>query len=260
MRIAGLFIAGLLVLMTASKARAQVAPRRGEAFGPGEQSKYRVSYLGLTAGSAQITVGGEMKQWGREVWPIVCTAKSESVVDLYPIKDKFVTYWDDRAQQSLGSDFFVDENKKRRRQRIRLDGKTALITNQKEGGEEQESSVEVEELALDMAAVTFRVRNEQLAEGAEFELPVFTGRKSFTLRAIVEGTETLSTPLGDKEVFRVRVVTDFSGKLAAKSDIVAFFTTDSRHVPVRVEAEFLFGTVAGDLIAYEPGRDRESGG
>jgi hypothetical protein len=247
--------------MAATKARAQTeGPRRGKAFGPGEQSKYRVSYLGLTAGSAQITVGAELTQWGREVWPIVCTAKSESVIDLYPIKDKFVSYWDDRAQVPIGSDFFVDENKKRRRQRIRYEGTTATVTNKKEGDEEEETTVDVAEFSMDMAAVTFRVRNEALAVGAEYELPVFTGRKSFTLRAIVEDIETLSTPLGDKEVFRVRVVTDFSGKLAAKSDLRAFFTTDARHVPVRVEAEFLFGTVAGDLVAYEPGRDGESGG
>ena len=259
MRLAGWMVGNLMVLGAASGAQAQDEARRGQAFGPGEQATYRISYLGLTAGTAQVTVGAEMKQWGKEVWPIVATARSESVVDVYPIRDKFVSYWDDREQRTIGSDLFADENRKKRRQRIRLDGTSATVTRQKEGGDEAEETRDVPEQTLDMAAVAFKLRNLELEVGREFELPVFTGLKVFDMKAAVEATETISTPLGDREVFRVRVSTDFSGKLAAKRDMVAYFTTDGRHVPVKVEAEFLLGSIVGELTRYEPGRDGAPG-
>ncbi|MHB8875589.1 MAG: DUF3108 domain-containing protein [Myxococcaceae bacterium] len=256
MRLAGCLIVGVMVLMTASRARAQNGTRRGEAFGPGEQSTYNVVYLGLSAGTAQVTVGTEMKQWGKEVWPIVATVKSESLVDFYPIRDRFVTYWDDRQQRTLGSDLFADENHKKRRQRIRLDGPEAQVTRQKEGAEAQETSHEVPQQTMDMAAVAFALRNKPLKVGDEYALPVFTGVKLFDLEAKVEGVEKLQTVLGSREVVRVRVTTQFSGKLAAKRDMIAYFTNDSRHVPVKIEADFLLGTVVGELTRYEPGRDK----
>src|SRR5687767_9431679 len=92
-----------------------------KAFAPGEQATYRVQYLGITAGSATITVGSEVKQWGSPVWPIVALAQSDTMLAVYPVKDKFVTYWDAQRQVTLGSDLFADENKKRRRMRIKVD-------------------------------------------------------------------------------------------------------------------------------------------
>ena len=74
--------AALLAVAGARPAQAQeTAPAEAEAgtggsgthsaFGPGEQLTYRVQYLGMHAGTAQVTVGAETFQWGREVLPIV---------------------------------------------------------------------------------------------------------------------------------------------------------------------------------------------
>ena len=54
---------------------------RQSAFGPGEQTTYKVEYLGMHAGSAQITVGAETFQWGQTVLPIVTLARSEKMLD-----------------------------------------------------------------------------------------------------------------------------------------------------------------------------------
>src|SRR5262245_6076730 len=91
------------------------------AFGPGEQAPYRISFLGVGAGMAQITVGAPTEKWGREVWPIVSLAKSDPLFALYPIKDKFISYWEPVTRRTLGSELFAEENRRRRRQRIKLD-------------------------------------------------------------------------------------------------------------------------------------------
>jgi len=254
MRASG-FLAGLFVLAVLGAARAEEQPRQGRAFGPGEHVTYSVTYLGLTAGSATVTVGAEMKQWGQNVWPLVTTARSESVADVFPIREKFVSYWDERGQRTVGSDFFSDENHKKLRQRIRLDGgDKARVTKQWEGQDEVEETRDVPAQVHDMESVAFVLRNKDLQVGETYEAPVFTGSKTFVVKGTVEARQTLSTPLGDQEVYRVRVATEFSGGLASKRDMLAYFSADERKVPVRVSAEFLIGNIVAEMTSYEPGR------
>jgi hypothetical protein len=215
------------------------------AFGPGEQASYRVQYLGLTAGTAQVTVGAPMRQWGKDVWPIVSLARSEAVAGVWPVKDKYVSYWDYNTSRVLGSDMMEDQNHKRRRVRVKLndDGKSALVVRQKEGEAPAEKQMDVLEGALDVAGATFALRNRDLEVGREYAYPVFTGSKSFHMKARVEAKEVLSTSKGKQEVYRLRVYTEFSGNLASKRDLVAWLTTDARHLPVRLEAEYQQGKV-----------------
>ncbi|MET0402602.1 MAG: DUF3108 domain-containing protein, partial [Cystobacter sp.] len=172
------------------------------AFGPGEQASYRVHYLGVTAGSAQVTVGAPMRQWGKDVWPIVSLAKSDTV-GVYPVKDKYVSYWDFNSQRVLGSDMHEDQNHKRRRVRVKLndDGRSAQVVKQKEGESPSERNIDVLEGALDVAGATFALRNRDLEVGREYAYPVFTGSKSFHMKARVEAKEVLSTSKGKQEVY-----------------------------------------------------------
>jgi hypothetical protein len=250
------FPSALVVLLSAvAFSSVAAAQESNKAFGPGEQSLYRIQYLGVTAGTAQITVGAPMKQWGLQVLPIVSLARSDTALGMWPIKDKFVSYWNSEGQRSLGSDFFVDENNKRRRQRIQMtDSHTAHVVRQHEGAEPTEATHELPEGAMDLAGATFALRNRGISDGAEYTYPVFTGNKSFMLRATVDGREKLKTALGEREVFRVKLQTEFSGKLTAKRDIIAYFTTDPSHVPVRIEAELALGSIVAELSEYKQGR------
>lgn len=244
----------LAVLSVGASAKAETPVK--SVFGPGEQSTFKVEYLGMTAGTTTVTVGSDTQQWGSKVWPIVALAKTESLFRVYPVKDKFISYWDPLKQRSLGNDLFADEGSKKRRQRIKLDhsAKTALVVKQNEGEDEHEKNYDVSENSLDVASAAFALRNLPLEVGQEYSLPIFTGNKSFNMTAKVISKETLETTLGTKEVFKVNVSTDFSGKMAAKRDINAFFTTDPAHVLVRIQAELVLGTIEANLVEYKEGK------
>ncbi|HZI06523.1 MAG TPA: DUF3108 domain-containing protein, partial [Archangium sp.] len=250
----GMFTGMLLSLLLSGAALAQGGT--SSAFGPGEQARYRIQYLGVTAGTAQVTVGAPMKQWGKEVWPIVSLAKSDAIAGVWPVKDKYVSYWDFGSQRVLGSDMHEDQNNKRRRVRVKLgeDGKSAHVVKQKEGEQPREYTHELAEGTLDVAGATFALRNRVLEVGQEYAYPVFTGSKTFMMRAKVEARETLDTKLGKQDVYRMRVSTDFSGKLASKRDMVAWFTADARHLPVRIEAELALGSLVAELMEYQQGK------
>lgn len=240
--------------LTLSVASAEERSDGRYAFGPGEQSTYRVAYLGLTAGTAKVTVGSEMNQWGHAVWPIVADARSHSLGAIYQVSDKFVTYWDHALQRTRGSELFAEENRKRRRQRIRLEGTSAHVTKQAQGAAEVEERHEIASDASDMAAVVFSLRNRELAVGRSFDVPIFTGARSFTLQATVERIQRLNTSMGEREVYKIRVKAKLNGKLESRRDMYAYLTTDESHLPVKIEAELLIGSVTAELTEYKAGR------
>lgn len=254
----------MLLLVLLSSAAFADAGEIVSVFGPGEQTTYEVSYLGLTAGRAQLTVGWKMEQFGHEVWPLVCLGETtRATAGLWPIRDRFVSYWDPVEQRTVGSDFFVDENKHKRRERYQYDltTKQAIVTRYPEGKEPWQYSFDnITEGTRDLAAAGFSLRNTPLVIGAVHEMPIFTGVKLYTMKATVAGREKIDTPLGEVEVFRVTVNGDFNGKMATQGLITLFYTADQKQLPVRAEAQFLFGKVLIDAVKYEQGRVYPAGG
>jgi hypothetical protein len=247
-------MAGLVLcvgLALGGPARAQ-----GSAFGPGEQSTYRVRYLGFTAGTTRITVGAEMEKFGRPVWPLVAIGQTESFFRVYPIRNRFISYWDTNRQTTLGSDMYQDEDKDRREVRIRLisEENKAEVFKQREGQEAQEQTVEVPAGVMDVAAATFSLRNKPFRVGDRYEVPIFTGSRVLSMKSEVLGVEVQDTPMGRRPVYKVRVETSFNGKLAAKRDMFAYFTADAARVPVRIEADLVLGKIVAELSDYKQGR------
>ncbi|MFT3707300.1 MAG: DUF3108 domain-containing protein [Archangium sp.] len=252
-----LLLAGLVA--TSASAAGEIV----SVFGPGEQTTYEVSYLGLVAGRAQLTVGWKMEQFGHEVWPLVCLGETtKATAGLWPIRDRFVSYWDPVERRTVGSDFFVEENKHRRRERYQYDlaAKQAIVTRYPEGKEPWQYAFDnIAEDTRDLAAAGFSLRNTPLVPGAVHEMPIFTGVKLYQMKATVIGREKLDSPLGALEVYRVTVNGDFNGKMATQGLITLFFTADEKQLPVRAEAEFLFGKVMIDAVKYEQGRVYKAG-
>ena len=248
------WVLGLMVI--SGLALADVGKPVTSVFGPGEQTTYDVSYMGITAGRAELTVGWSMEQFGREVWPLVCVGETTDLAALYPVKDRFITYWDPVERRTMGADFFVQENKHRAKERYAYDfeGSQAIVTRQSPGKPPTERRYDIQQGTVDLAAAGFSLRNVPLVPGEVHELPIFTGIKLYKMKATVVGKEMLSTALGEVEVYRVTVNGDFSGKLATQGLMTLFYTTDAKQLPVRAEAQFLFGQVRVEAVKYEPGR------
>lgn len=224
------------------------------AFGPGEQVQYRASFLGLPAGSIQVTVGAEFPD-SPGVWPILLFGRSDVGLFFFPIRDRMVLRWDAEQAQTRGMEMWADENHKRRHLKIlfdRAEGKAKLF-RQVEGQDAVRDEIAVKPDAADVASALYLLRTRSLEPGTELTLPVVTPSKQFPLRVVVEARETLKTPLGEQRVVRVRLTTDFSGKLKARSDLIIYFTDDEAHVPVRIEADLALGTVVLEAVEYHSG-------
>lgn len=254
-----LLFAGLVLAMSAAgTGAARGAPAAGPspAFGPGEVLVYDVHYGPVHTGQARIAVGADQTVSNTRVWPIVVQARTNDVFShFYSVRDRFVTLWNPADASTIGFDLFADENGRRRHERARLDPKNghAVVERQRPGHKPSTHKYKTGTAAHDVASAIFWLRTQKLAVGDTDTIRVFTGEKAWELGAHVEGRETIRTQAGRFHTLRVRLRTHFRGKLAARHDIVLWMTDDAAHVPVRIAAELVLGSVQADLQRYLPG-------
>ncbi len=96
------------------------------------------------------------------------------------------------------------------------------------------------------------MRTLPLREGAELVIPVNDAGRNLTVRAIAEGTEMVTTPLGTVEALRLRVMIE--RRLERRSGVATtlWLSTDARRVPVRLDLSAGFGQVRLELVDYRP--------
>ena len=225
------------------------------AFGPGERSKFVVSYLGVPAGEFELSVGMLMKRDGREVWPVLSIAKTD--IPIYTINDKYVAFWDPRAQEHVGTDFWIDENKKKRREHVylRRNESKALVKRALQGEPLTDTTYDIDPTALDVSCAVMWLRNIPLELGKTYSRPVFTGAVAFTMSAEVLEKTKVQTKFGEKSAWKVAVFTQFAGQLAQKKNLTAYLAADNLQNILKVEAEFILGQINADLVEFEAGRD-----
>ncbi len=231
---------------------AAALPAAGQApgFEPGEQIDLALEFLGIPSGEARITVGSPEGS----VWPVVCQARTGGVASLVDIREHLVSYWVPAERTSRGSDLAAVELGDRHQDSARFDrvnGKVTVRVARK--GKRTERVLDVPRDVHDVAGAVLWLRLQDLAPGSHYEIPVFTGSRTFTLVADALGFEAVKTPGGAFETVKVQVRTAFQGKFSTKRDTFFWFTRNHRHVPVRVSADFSVGSVVAELTGYRPG-------
>lgn len=224
-------------------------------FGPAETLEYTCRYLGIPVGRGQILVGSDTPLDGQRVWPIVAFARTDPLFVLYPVKDKFVTWWNPKTGLTAGNDLLADEKGKRFRERLRFqrERNRAVATRERENGAVEERIVEVAPGSQDVLSALFAMRALPLKLGDHEEIPIYTGSSRVRFRADVERRESIEVPAGSFKVLVLKVQADFPGSFNSKRDIRVFVTDDERHIPVRVDAEFAIGNLVVDLASYQKG-------
>ncbi|MBL9039720.1 MAG: DUF3108 domain-containing protein [Archangium sp.] len=237
-----------------------MASTKVQGFGPGEQMSYQVRFLGVPTGVAQVTVGWATQRDGKRVWPLVCVGQTTSIASVFQVNDRFISYWDPTSQRPIGSEMHADENRRRWRERYRYDDAVlkAFATKQREGNGPVEIEYDVMPQTYDLASVGFHMRSADFRIGATRDIPVFTGRSTYVMHAAVEARETITTPLGTFDAWKVSFNGEFTGNVATQGNMFIYYTTDARHLPIRAEAIFKVGAVTIDAVTYAPGAEDPS--
>lgn len=226
------------------------APAPAEAFTPGEEAVYQVTYLKMKTGEARITVGSPEG----DIWPIVFQAKTGGIAALFDIREHMVSYWDHAARTSRGSDLRANEVGDFHVDTTRFDrenGKATVTVERKH--KKRVKTIDVLPDTHELTSAFMWIRLQALPVGHIYRLPVVASNKASTLVVEVVAREQVKTPAGRFDALRLKVQTEIEGKFSSKRPLTMWVKDDPTHVLLKVEADFAVGSMVVSLKRYTPG-------
>lgn len=221
-------------------------------FGPGERTSMEVRYLGLHVGEFDIRVSDEASTKTRALWPITFVARSRGLFDtLYSVRQHFVSTFDPELGRSLSSVERSDTGSWKTDTSMRFVGERLLV-ERTINGDTSQRVLDVAPGTQDILSAVFHLRTLDLKPDAHYAVPVFAGKKNWTLEARVGGREQVKTKAGTFDAWVVHCKTHLEGKLSTDRDITLWFSADERRLLLRVEGDVAVGALKVNLVAYEP--------
>ncbi len=226
-------------------------PARALPFEPGEELKLEVHFLGLTAGELTLSVGYAEAN-GVESWPLELQAKTRGLVGaMYSLQETLVSQFDPKTDSSSGYDLSSVLNGDPHQEHVRYEGKAAHVHVVRRSGTRDETKP-ILAGAMDALAAVYRLRSVPL-DGSGFVVPIFTGKKSWNLEGRVIGRARVQTDAGTFDTVVVRCRTHFDGKFSSDRGLTVWLSSDARRLPVKLEADFMIGSMKGTLVQYRSG-------
>ena len=220
-----------------------------EAFKRGEKLKFRLHYGFMDAAEITLDVKDEVKTFGSSnTFHVVGLGNSKGSFDwFFKVRDRYETYID---EQHLVPWFFlrrVDEG--------------GYIINQDYFFNHYNKKVEIgagesfdiPDDTQDMLSAFYATRCMDFSnakEGDIFTVNSFVDKEFFKLQIKYVGKETIKTSLGKFKCLKFRPVIQKGRIFKHEDDLKVWITDDKNHIPVRAEAEILFGSIKMDLIEY----------
>jgi hypothetical protein len=226
---------------------------------PGEEKRFAIKYLGLTAGHVTIQTRPMARINDRPVMHFMGHMRSARFYEyLYRLDDSIETYVDAHSQVPLrytliqresGQD--VDDLQVFDHEKNKTYHWYKRIKNNQTREEEKEAFVP--DYFQDSFSALFFARGLPYQIGDVYEFPIVTRAKLWILKMEVERVETIRIMRERVPAYRVRAETRFPGVLEKRGDIIFWFSADEKRRLLRFRASVKIGAVEGELIEYKPG-------
>ena len=94
----------------------------------------------------------------------------------------------------------------------------------------------------DALSAFYMVRTIPLKPGGRIEMPVCDEGTIYRLEAVVDGTDRVTTGIGEVKAWRIRpTLTDSAGRPQGRN-LLLWISDDPGRLPVKIEAELAVGT------------------
>jgi len=224
-----------------------------EAFSPGETLTYDVTWSVFRAGEVSATLSA-MGGSPQAAYQVTATARSAGFVSLlYDVNNVFRATFNPETMCSERIDKQVSEGRRHKRTEIDFDYTRRLAHLDERDLTRPEAPLKRADLDIpacveDLVTAFYYVRRQRLEVGHTIEVPVNDGSKTQHVSLEVQAIEKVETPLGTFEAYRTepKVV---SPLLRRKGRMLIWFSADDRHLPLRIRALIVVGSITGTLRA-----------
>jgi hypothetical protein len=246
------FASACLLLGVISGAPAHAAEATVQAVHTGERLTYDISWLNILAGTAVMEVRPDGAPEDGARAKLVTTAQSRPAISkFFPVDNRVESEFDLRTQLPQHMVFHRREGKNKEDIEYTFHHAEGTVTAVRQGTVE---TLSIPAGTQDLISCLYYVRNQlPMAPGASLILNVHHDKKNRQVEVRVENLETLEGAWGRAETAQVVVIMPFKGLFINKGNIRVWFTTDERHIPVRMKAKVIIGSIVADLVEGFPG-------
>ena len=217
-------------------------------FPVGESLRYRLTWGIIPAAEIQATSTWVTVQ-GRRLVEITCRVRSARVLRwIYPVEDKIVVILEPGS--FLPTVFQVDmqEGSHIRHEVTTFDyaAGTAVWTAI---NKQKSRTIAIDPGLRDLLSFMYYMRKDGLPGGTNLTLRVLVDSKDRTVPVVAGDCETVEVPgLGNVECLRIVPTIEFAVSFNKPDSIVAWISTDARHICTRAKVAVPIGALTAELI------------
>lgn len=220
--------------------------KNNTAFKAGEVLTYRLHYGMVSAGVAVLEVKPDIIEVNnRKVYHIVGNGYTVGGADLFfKVRDRYETYMDKDALLPWLFVRRVDEGGYKFSQDYVFNHYTRKV----DIGNKQTLDVPVG--VQDMVSAFYSARNLDLSkakEGDIYSLNCFLDKEVWPLKIRFIGREEIKTDIGRFKALKFRPIVQKGRVFKHEEDLNVWISDDANHIPLRVKADILIGSVKMDI-------------
>lgn len=217
------------------------------AYAGGETLRYRVSWLGITAGELVMQVRKLADR--QDAFILEITARSAGLLAaFYPVEDQFRTMVQGRMRLPSRHEMQQKEGRRLNNKLTLYDQERFRVSYRK--NDEPAAIYQVEGPMQNEFSSFFFMRTLSFAGEAPMIVPTFADKKRHEVVVTVEGKEEQENVLGRKNTLKVQPHLKFKGLYEKMGDPLVWLTDDAWRIPTRIQAKIVIGSLTAELVEY----------
>lgn len=217
------------------------------AYAGGETLRYKVSWLGITAGELVMQVSKIADR--QETFALDVTARSAGLLAVfYPVEDQFRTIVQGPMRLPIRHEMQQKEGRRINSKITKYDQEKFRVSHRK--NDEPADIYQVDGPMHNEFSSFFFMRALSFVGEAPMVVPTFADKKRHEVVVTVEGKEEQESVLGKKNTIKVQPHLKFKGLYEKIGDPLVWLTDDAWRIPTRIQAKIVIGSLTAELVEY----------
>lgn len=247
----GITISFLIIGFAVYSSSGQKALRtiENKAFRPGEKLKFRIHYGFIDAGVATMEVKSEMTNvGGRPCYHIVGTGETVGAFDwFFKVRDRYESIVD--SQSIIPWLFFRRVN-----EGGYIINQNVSFNHYTDSAKSEKKTISIPEYTQDLVSGFYYSRTfdaTNVKPGDIYAIPGYLDDYTLPLDVKFIKRDVIKTKAGTIRCLAFRPMVQEGRVFKENEGMTVWVSDDDNHIPVRVQAELLIGSLKMDLVSYE---------
>jgi hypothetical protein len=230
-----------------------LAPRTVPIEWIGESIDFDVSFGIIPAGKARMAVLDTVRIGNQLALHGISVARSAKAFDIvFKVRDTVETWFDADSVYALRFRKKLREGPYRDEKLVEFDLANRRVEWWDDGV--RKPDIEVEPRVQDVLSAGFKARLLPMAVGDTFAVKTHDVNKRYDLMVIVHRRESVETPAGTFDCFKVEPVLRSGGLFQKEKGarVYVWVTSDDRRIPVMMQTRVSFGAITALMTSYTP--------